>query len=408
MVTVPIRTLSQPIQSGKTKIFLLCPTLGYIHRGYEAFAVDCWQTLVSEPSLELTLFKGKGESSPRNITLPSVFRETPWAKILTHPLSQWSQKTGKGSRYFSHDGYLIEQVSFILNLLPYIQRHRPNVIYFSESVLGELLGYWRQLTGQKFRLLFRNGAPLQAPFHYCDSVQHMCPVYRDRAISMGEPEQRQTVLPHAFHIPSTLSILSSEDKQALRDRLGLPRDRPIILAVGALQNTHKRMNYLIQELSQIQHQPTPYLVLLGHHGSETASVLHLADQCLGSDNYIARSVNPSDVKPYYQSADFFVLPSTTEAFGRVFVEALSHGLTCLAHDYTVPHYILGETGLFADFTQPKALTQLLGVALSRSASPESMRDAAKQCHQTAYSHFSWDILRPQYLQLLHHCATQTT
>lgn len=38
------------------------------------------------------------------------------------------------------------------------------------------------------------------------------------------------------------------------------------------------------------------------------------------------------IKNAYSNADFFILPTTTEAFGIVFCEAMSYGVPCLSHD----------------------------------------------------------------------------
>jgi glycosyltransferase involved in cell wall biosynthesis len=76
-----------------------------------------------------------------------------------------------------------------------------------------------------------------------------------------------------------------------------------------------------------------------------------------------------------------------------------HGLPCLTHDYGVSRFALGKHGRFADFSKPGGLAGLL-------ATTEGERDpaAAAARHEFAYETFSWDRLRPAYVELLRDVA----
>jgi len=101
---------------------------------------------------------------------------------------------------------------------------------------------------------------------------------------------------------------------------------------------------------------------------------------------------------YYKIADAFVLASIVEGFGRVFAEAMSYGLPCMAHDYEIAHFALGKDGYFADFTGEGSLTRLIPLALAES------HDTSKRIlrHETVYNRFSWEKLRTEYIKLLEH------
>jgi hypothetical protein len=75
---------------------------------------------------------------------------------------------------------------------------------------------------------------------------------------------------------------------------------------------------------------------------------------------------------------------------------MAHGLPCTAHDYPVTRFALGEHGRFGDFTRPGSLTALL------RASQEERRDLQRERarHGFVYENFSWDRLRPRYVELL--------
>ncbi|MBA2517166.1 MAG: glycosyltransferase, partial [Solirubrobacterales bacterium] len=179
--------------------------------------------------------------------------------------------------------------------------------------------------------------------------------------------------------------------------LGLPVDRPIVLSVGALDRSHKRQDYVITEHARLP-PPRPHLVLLGHESAESPAIRALARERLPSEDITLKSVPAGEVADYYAAADVFVLASTREAFGRVLVEALAHGLPCIAHDYDVPRWVLGEHGTFADLTVPGGLADAVSEVLSV---PDGR---AADRHAYVRAHYSWDALRPRYVELIRRVA----
>ena len=169
------------------------------------------------------------------------------------------------------------------------------------------------------------------------------------------------------------------------------------MSVGAVNKWHKRMDYVVREVAALP-EPRPYLVLLGQQDEETPDVRALAEDLLGTDNYQIRTVPYRDVAKYYQAADVFVLASLAEGFGRVFLEALSWGLPCLAHDCDIARYVLGASGLRADFEQPGSLMGLLREALSEGDAPSAWR------RRDAFQRFIWQQLGPEYVAMIQKCA----
>jgi hypothetical protein len=151
------------------KVFIICSGLGHIQRGFESFTQECFETLLKESSLDITLFKGGGGSYKKAIRLWNLPRED-WSAI------QLGKVTGRGA-------YFIEQASFTFSLLPYIHREQPDVIYFSDGAVGNILWHWRRLTKQRYKLLLSNGGPYYPPFlPYCDHVQQVAPTHFQAAV----------------------------------------------------------------------------------------------------------------------------------------------------------------------------------------------------------------------------------
>ncbi len=369
----------------KTKVFLLCAGLGRINRGYESFTRECFDALAGRPELDLTLFKGGGRSDGKQIRLRCLPRGTRLAAWLGGKLKK--------------DAYWAEQATFALSLLPHLQRVQPDVVYFSDSTVGHLLWYWRRLTRSRFKLLLSNGGPLPPPFPHCDFVQQVAPPHFEAARKMGQPTETQELLPYGIQMEPELVVLSQSERAALREALGLPQDRPVVLSVGLINKWHKRMDYVVREVAALP-EPRPYLVLLGQQEKETAEVRALAEELLGADHYQIRTVPHEKVASYYQAADVFVLASLSEGLPRVFLEALSWGLPCLAHDYALTRYVLATGGLLSDFEQPGSLTARLREVFTEGYDFAEWRKR----RQATFQRFSWQHLGPGYVAMIQKCA----
>jgi len=389
--------LQKSLEASMTKVFIVCPGVGRIQRGYESFTRECFDALSKRASIDITLFKGAGKPAEKEI----VLRILPKEGALAIQLARVTQKLGEMFKgHHGYDAYYIEQLTFVLSLLPYINQEKPDVIYFSDQAIGDLLGIWRRFRKQNFKLLFCDGSPLTPNLPRCDHVQQLTPALLQRAIDHRIPARKQSLIPLGFHLAPKLERLTTAAKLELRRKLNLPESRPLVLSVGAINKHHKRMDYVIQEVAKIP-EPRPYLLLLGQQELETPEVLHLGNQLLGSDNFQIRTVPYEEVAAFYKVANCFILASLNEGFGRVLVEALASGLPCLAHDYSIPCFVLGEEGYFADFTKEGSLTRLLNTVLAEG---EDMTKPYLR-HQSAYDRFSWDRLLPAYIDMIHYCVS---
>ncbi len=366
------------------KLFVVCSGLGRVNRGYESFARECFDALVDNPNLKVSLWKGGDVSKPKETVLWNLPRDSQTAKLL-------GKLTRRGS-------YFIEQLTFTLSLLPRVSRLKPDIIYFSDGNLGNFLWHWRRLTGSKYKLLFSNGAPFLPPFDRWDYVQQVAPTHFQDALAQGENAQKQEVVPYGIRMQSELCPLSFEEKQKIRKSLNLPLDRPIVISVAAVNKSHKRMDYLIREVAALP-SPRPFLLMLGQQDEETPAVLALAQKLLGEANFAVRTVPWREVHSYYSVSDIFVLASLSEGFGRVFLEAASYGLVCFAHDYDLTRYVLGEYGEFGNFERPSELAALLQ---NRIDNPED-ESKCQARHLDIYKRFSWDVLTSPYVKMIQNC-----
>jgi D-inositol-3-phosphate glycosyltransferase len=131
---------------------------------------------------------------------------------------------------------------------------------------------------------------------------------------------------HAFFAPG--------EKRGARHALGIAFDVPVLLFVGRIQPL-KGLDVAIQALAQLQAKNAQLIVVGGASGSEgneeIEKVMQLARN-LGVHNNI-RFVEPQAhhmLSTYYRAADVVVVPSRSESFGLVALEAAACGVPVVA------------------------------------------------------------------------------
>jgi 1,2-diacylglycerol 3-alpha-glucosyltransferase len=370
---------------GATRVFFPCTGLGREARGFEAFTRECAAALAPNPEIQLTVFGGGGDLRSGEREAWSLSRSGVTARAIGSLLDR--------------DPYFVEQATFFIGFVGVLMAQRPDLVYFGDLNLGNACWHWRRISGQRFKLLYYNGGPTTKPFTRCDVVQQVSPEHLDSALARGEARERQVLLPHGVAITKEFHQASREERLRIRAELGVPADRPLVLSVGALNTSHKRLDYVISEVATMQ--SLPHLLLLGAETPETPAVRAAAAERLGNRCTI-RTLPREKVRAAYRAADVFVLASLHEGFGLVQVEALDAGLPCIVHDTPTSAYIVGQSAQRANLQRVGALAPLLERAISPTS---TMAGGTRQRHEYAYKRFSWDVLAPRYAALFRDCVS---
>lgn len=360
------------------RIFLVGTGVGRDLRGFESHILDLYEHLKKETKFDVYLVKGAGQRTVREIPVINASRK-----------SRLSEFAGS---LFNRNPYDIHQLSFFIGLLPHLLRHKPAALYLGEPGLFNYLYRWREFSGMNFSMIFYTGGntvPLK--MRPDDLLQLVTPVLMPIAEQRGISVNQTRAIPH--FINSRKESGRPVDKSALRLKLGIPGDRLVILSVGAIDSSVKRMDYLVEEVS---HLTRPYfLMMLGESERETASIKELALRKLGKDNFLISKVDRKELTSYYQAADIFVLASLSEGFALVTIEAMSEGLPVIVHNHEVAHYVLGEMAFYSDLSQRGNLAQSIEQLIP------SMNDQVLSSQRKDYaaSRFSWNFLKKNYLQM---------
>src|SRR4051812_33335735 len=133
------------------RLFFSCSGVGIMDRGIETFFREAFDGLRGTDGLDITLYKGAGDSK----TDERILWNLPRTSVATALLGN----------LIGRNSYITEQLSSFPSMVGAIRKHRPGLIFYSDSNLGFQLFRWRKQIGVPYRLLFSNGGPCHPPFH---------------------------------------------------------------------------------------------------------------------------------------------------------------------------------------------------------------------------------------------------
>ncbi len=194
----------------------------------------------------------------------------------------------------------------------------------------------------------------------------------------GNPQgQIEIVSPgveHAFFAPG--------DQGGARAAIDLPTDVPVILFVGRIQPL-KGPDVAIRALHALGRSDALLLIVGGSSGSagdgEVERAHQLVDE-LGLHDQV-RFIEPQPhhiLSTYYRAADVVVVPSRSESFGLVALEAMACGIPVVASAVggllsLVDH---GETGFLVPDRDPVLFAKAIGQIMDEPLLAEAMSEAS--------------------------------
>ncbi len=205
----------------------------------------------------------------------------------------------------------------------------------------------------------------------------------------GDPNgQIEIVAPgveHAFFAPG--------DRSGARNALELPDDVPVILFVGRIQPL-KGPDVAIRALHALGRADALLLIVGGASGSNGDGEVERAHQLvdeLGLHDQV-RFVAPQPhhiLSTYYRAADLVIVPSRSESFGLVALEAAACGIPVVASAVggllsLVDH---GETGFLVPQRDPALFAKAITRVLDEPLLAESMAAAAAE----RASRYTWSF-----------------
>jgi len=191
----------------------------------------------------------------------------------------------------------------------------------------------------------------------------------------------------------TAAFDSTGDCESLRQRLGIPRDAPVIGTVGRL-NEVKRQNLLIRSFANIANRdPKPHLLLVGD-GPELESLRGMA-AAVGLADHVHFAGYQARPEHFLHLMDIFALTSRLEGMPLAILEAWAAGRPVIASRVGgVPGIVTeGQTGILFDSGDEAALTQAMNRLL---ASPDEAQRLGEAGKRLVRSRFDLHVMAKSY------------
>jgi glycosyltransferase involved in cell wall biosynthesis len=121
-------------------------------------------------------------------------------------------------------------------------------------------------------------------------------------------------------------------------------------------------------------------------------------QVLGIHDHVTFLGNQSDVRPYLNAADIFVLPSKSEGISNALLEAMSAGLACVATTVGGNSDILDQ-GRCGVLLPPGDVSAWSSSLIELGNDPEKCRVLGEAAQKHVLSHFDFSVVGTLYENL---------
>lgn len=242
-----------------------------------------------------------------------------------------------------------------------IDRIKPDIIHTRLSSAARIGGYW----GRKQRIPVVQSVDKYPKAHCHKNADLLVPCsfgVMQYMADLGFPDEKMRVI---FNALDTAMYKPDPELRCLtRRELGLSDDQLLIMGAGRFVAYKGFDNLLTAYATFLSPQSATIAgtrLLLAGDGEEKQKLVKLAEDLHIAQNIIMPG-SVSDIRPYLQAADIFVLPSKTpEPFGISLLEAMASGKACIATrgGGALDMITDGENGWIADLDGVASLSSLL-------------------------------------------------
>lgn len=207
--------------------------------------------------------------------------------------------------------------------------------------------------------------------------------------TFGRVKPRAVVIPNGVDL-ERFRPASPEERRTARERLGLDAEDRVALFIGH-EFERKGLSLVMQALV---HSTTILLLVVGGTRKMVARAQHEAET-LGVADRVLLLGQQSNLSPYLAAADLFVLPSSYESSGLVFLEALASGLPVVATRVGIAPEVIedGRNGWLVNRDPVEVAVRLEELA---AAEPGTYTTPARR----SVERFGWRAIAERYVALL--------
>ncbi|MFY9619526.1 MAG: glycosyltransferase [Pyrinomonadaceae bacterium] len=188
------------------------------------------------------------------------------------------------------------------------------------------IAYHHGYTSTDLKMLFYNQLNRWS-LPSADRVIAVCGEFAKQLTASGVSKDRIRVSHNSVKSPR---IISSDEQQTLRERLGIASDEKVLLAVGRLSREKGHAD-LIESVGLLRtaEPDLKFKLLIVGQGPEQANLSRAVTE-INLESHVVFVGHVADVAPFYAIADVLTLPSHSEGSPNVLLEAMAAGLPIVA------------------------------------------------------------------------------
>lgn len=267
-------------------------------------------------------------------------------------------------------------------------REKPFVVTYHEDMIGGYGGLLRRVM-----IWFLNTFVIDRILAQADAVLTPSEYYIEKSTHLNKIKEKVQSIPNGIVLEDYQRKYSKEES---RDLLHLPQKENIVLFVGSL-TPRKAPDILVKAMSLVLKRCPDSLLLFVGDGYYRKELEALAKEYGILENVVFMGfVDDDNKKLCYSAADIFVLPSRSEGFGIVLLEALAYGLPLIVSDLEVFHSVVqdGYNGFFTEKENERELASKIISLLNDINLRKKMGKTAEKRVQN----FGWDSIADETLK----------
>jgi len=296
-------------------------------------------------------------------------------------------------------------ISYAVKAFAQIRRINPDIVHAQRFYREGLAAFLAKLLNKKRYCIWCRGSDVYLPWRFKGLALKLFLGQADAVIALTQDMRgkiRQTYHRDASVIPNGIDLRRFEQLSCRSKVKSAPNGVKTLLFVGRLHRI-KGVAYLIEAMTTIiKRNPKARLLLVGD-GEERQNLENLVTK-LGLTKYVTfiGKVPNEKVPQYIAASDVFVLPSLSEGFGIVLLEAMACGLPIVATNVGgIPEIVQdGENGFLVEPENPEGIAQKVLTLLEN----DDLRRRISQNNLEKAKNYSWeaavDKLEKVYLEVV--------
>jgi len=287
---------------------------------------------------------------------------------------------------------ILGALSFCMRSIPLIRRINPDILH-SQSILRTGLACF--IAGKLFRkpyISYCRGSDIYGRWRFKKMVSKLVLKSAEAVIALTEDIKREIEKicdRDVYVIPNGIDLERFENlsKEQSRGKLEIKQGEQIIIYVGRFR-PEKGVQYLIQAMDIIRQKDANARLILGGEGPEEGNLKRLVEQLnLGACINFAGQIPNEKVPEYMTASNVFVLPSLSEGFGIVNLEAMASGLPIVASKVGgLPEIITdGENGFLVEPKNPEQIAERVLLLLK----DDELKGKISRSNKEKAKRYSW-------------------